>query len=80
MSVLVPFPTSFILGGKWALVTGEGGKWALVMENLSAAVMVCKFIQKLNTSKSLDSPAPCAIRGSTTYGILGDIFLATTAP
>ena len=42
--------------------------------------MVCKFIQKLNTSKSLDSPAPCWIRGSTTYGILGDIFLATTAP
>jgi hypothetical protein len=30
--------------------------------------------------KSLDSPVPCAIRGSTTYGILGDIFLATTAP
>ena len=25
MSVMVPFQTSFILGGKWALVTGEGG-------------------------------------------------------
>jgi hypothetical protein len=25
MPVLVPFQTSFIFGGKWALVTGEGG-------------------------------------------------------
>jgi hypothetical protein len=25
MPVLVPFQTSFILGDKWALVTGEGG-------------------------------------------------------
>jgi hypothetical protein len=25
MSVLVPFQNSFILGGTWALVTGEGG-------------------------------------------------------
>ena len=50
------------------------------VENLSTAIMVCKFIQKLNTSKNLDSSAPCAIRVSTNYGILGDIFLVTTAP
>jgi hypothetical protein len=36
--------------------------------------------KKLNTSKNLDSSAPCAIRGFTTCGNLGDIFLATTAP
>jgi hypothetical protein len=50
------------------------------VENLSTAIMVCKFIQKLNTSKNLDSSTPCAIRGSTTCEILEDIFLATTAP
>ena len=51
MSVLVPFQTSFIFGGKWALVTGEGGtcsnflNWFLTWYNLKRPIHYLKSKQ-----------------------------------